>query len=70
MRRIAGQLVEVLNKVPGAADVTIDQAPPLPQIHVKVDREAAARFAIDIADIAAIIESGIGGKSELYFIPW
>ena len=28
-----------------------------------VDREAAARFGINISDIAAIIESGIGGKA-------
>jgi cobalt-zinc-cadmium resistance protein CzcA len=62
-RRIAGELVGILNTVAGAADVTIDQEPPLPQIQVKVDREAAARFGINVADIATIIESGIGGKS-------
>jgi len=63
MRRIAGELVDTLDKVSGASDVTIDQEPPLPQIQVVVDREAAARFGINIADIAAIIESGIGGKA-------
>ena len=62
-RRIAGELVDILDTVPGATDVTIDQEPPLPQIQVKVDREAAARFGINVADIAAIIESGIGGKA-------
>ena len=50
-------------KIPGASDVTIDQEPPLPQIQVRVNREAAARFGINIADIATIIESGIGGKA-------
>jgi heavy metal efflux system protein len=63
MRRIAAELVTVLGKIPGASDVTIDQEPPLPQIQVKVDREAAARFGINIADIAAVIESGIGGRA-------
>ena len=63
MRRIAAELVAALEKIPGASDVTIDQEPPLPQILVKVDREAAARFGINIADVAAIIESGIGGKA-------
>jgi heavy metal efflux system protein len=62
-RRIAGELVNVLDGIPGASDVTIDQEPPLPQIQVKVDREAAARFGINVADIATIIESGIGGKA-------
>jgi cobalt-zinc-cadmium resistance protein CzcA len=63
MRRIAENLVSVLEKIPGASDVTIDQEPPLPQIQVKVDREAAARFGINVADVAAVIESGIGGKA-------
>jgi len=63
MRRIAENIIAVLAKIPGAADVTINQEPPLPQIQVKVDREAAARFGINVADVAGIIESGIGGKA-------
>jgi len=63
LRRIASELVALLETVPGASDVTIDQEPPLPQIQVRVNREAAARFGINIADIATIIESGIGGKA-------
>ncbi len=63
LRRIASELVALLEKIPGASDVTIDQEPPLPQIQVRVNREAAARFGINIADIATIIESGIGGKA-------
>jgi cobalt-zinc-cadmium resistance protein CzcA len=62
LRRIADEMVGVLEGIPGAADVAIDQEPPLPQIQVKVDRAAAARFGINIADVATIIESGIGGK--------
>jgi cobalt-zinc-cadmium resistance protein CzcA len=63
MRRIAAELVSTLSDIRGAVDVTIDQEPPLPQIQVKVDREAAARFGINVADVATLIESGIGGKA-------
>ena len=63
MRRIAEDLIKVLDKIPGATDVAINQEPPLPQIQVKVDREAAARFGINVADVANVIESGIGGKA-------
>jgi heavy metal efflux system protein len=62
MRRVAGGIVDVVGGIRGASDVSIDQEPPLPQIVVKVDRESAARFGINVADIATIIESGIGGK--------
>ena len=61
-RRIAEETVGILNSVPGAVDVAIDQEPPLPQLQINVDREAAARFGINVSDIADLIEVGIGGK--------
>lgn len=61
LRRIAKEIVAVLKATPGATDVAIDQEPPLPQIAIKVDREAAARYGINVSDIADLIEKGIGG---------
>ncbi|CAN2535897.1 Cobalt-zinc-cadmium+resistance+protein+CzcA [Methylocapsa aurea] len=61
LRRIAKEVVEVLEATPGAADVAIDQEPPLPQIAIKIDRETAARYGINVSDIADLIEKGIGG---------
>ena len=52
----------MLKAVPGAQDVIIDQEPPLPQVRIKVDRAAAARFGINVADIADLIGTGIGGR--------
>lgn len=63
MRRIAEQVAEVVAAVPGAVDVAIDQEPPLPQVQIAVDRLAAARFGINVADVAELIEAGIGGKA-------
>ncbi len=62
IRRIAQETVDVLNAVPGAADVAIDQEPPLPQLQINVNREAAARFGANVSDISDLIEMGIGGK--------
>ncbi|WP_018268011.1 efflux RND transporter permease subunit [Methylosinus sp. LW4] len=61
LRRIAREIVDVLRATPGSADVAIDQEPPLPQIAIKVDREATARYGINVSDIADLIEKGIGG---------
>ncbi len=61
-RRIAGDVERTLKTVPGAQDVIIDQEPPLPQVRIRVDRAAAARFGINVADVADLIGSGIGGK--------
>lgn len=61
LRRISKEIVEVLKATAGATDVAIDQEPPLPQIAIKVDREAAARYGINVSDVADLIEKGIGG---------
>ena len=62
MRTLATSVQGVLQDVPGAADVIIDQEPRLPQVRVNVDRAAAARLGINVADIMALIQTGIGGS--------
>jgi heavy metal efflux system protein len=60
-RRIAGEIVEVLKSIPGTASASIFQEPPLPQLVVNIDREKAARFGINIADVQNLIQTGLGG---------
>src|SRR6185369_2028372 len=60
-RQIATSVVNLLKTVPGAEDVILDQEPPLPQLRIDVDRNAAARLGINVADVMALIETGIGG---------
>ena len=62
-RRLAGDMVDLLRTVPGSADVAIDQEPPLPQLQVKVDRALAARFGINVQDVAQLLEVAVGGKA-------
>src|SRR6266436_4060491 len=61
LRRIGKEIVDILESTPGTADVSIDQEPPLPQIAVKVDRAATARYGINVADVSDLIKTGIGG---------
>jgi len=63
LRRIAKEIVEVLQTLPGTTDVLVDQRPPLAQVAIRVDREAAARYGINVADISALIQTGIGGEA-------
>jgi cobalt-zinc-cadmium resistance protein CzcA len=62
-RRIGEGIAATLAAIRGAADVAIDQEPPLPQLQIKINRQAAARFGINVADIASLIETAIGGKA-------
>ena len=61
LRRIGREVVEVLAALRGTSDVAIEQQPPLPQIVIKIDREATARYGINVSDIADLIQTGIGG---------
>ncbi len=62
-RRISTAIAGVVSGIQGAVDVAIDQEPPLPQLQIKINRQAAARFGINVADIANLIETAIGGKA-------
>ncbi|HEY3354660.1 MAG TPA: CusA/CzcA family heavy metal efflux RND transporter [Polyangia bacterium] len=62
-RTLAGAIAAALERVPGSADVTVDQEPPLPQLQIEVDRAAAARYGINVSDISDLIEIGIGGRA-------
>ncbi|MFZ6844195.1 efflux RND transporter permease subunit [Undibacterium sp. RuTC16W] len=61
-RRIAKEVEATLKTVPGAENVIIEQEPPLPQVRIEVDRAAAARYGINVADITDLIGTGIAGK--------
>lgn len=61
-RRIASDVERVINATPGSADVSIDQEPPLPQLQIRVDRDAVARYGLNVSDVSALIETAIGGS--------
>ena len=67
-RRIAEEIERIINSIPGATDVIIDQEPPLPQLQIRADREKAAYYGVNISDIAQLVETAIGGRavSEVY----
>ena len=61
LRRIGKDIAKVLKTVEGTEDVLVDDRPPLGQIAIAVDREAAARYGINVADITDLVQTGIGG---------
>jgi copper/silver efflux system protein len=55
-RRVAG----VVRTVPGAADVYPEQIGGSPYVDIKINRQAAARYGIDVGLIQDAIEKGVG----------
>lgn len=62
LRRIGGQIVEVLHGVRGTAEASIFQEPPIPQMAIVADRDAAARYGINVSDISNLVQTAIGGS--------
>jgi cobalt-zinc-cadmium resistance protein CzcA len=62
-RRIAEEVKQVVQEVPGAADVGIMEEPFLPQLQIVADRDKIAQYGLNVADVAELIEVAIGGKA-------
>ncbi|KAA6326908.1 Cobalt-zinc-cadmium resistance protein CzcA, partial [termite gut metagenome] len=62
-RHVAEGITEILKKIPGAADVAVDQEPPLPQLQIVADRERIAQYGLNVSDVTELIELAIGGAA-------
>lgn len=63
MRRIANEIVSNLKNIKGAVDLDIDQEPPFPQLKIVMNRDAIARYGLNVSDVSDLIEIAIGGKA-------
>ena len=61
LRRIGGEIVDVLHATPGTGEASIFQEPPIPQIEIEADRDAAARYGISVGDIMNLVQNAVGG---------
>ncbi len=68
MRKEADTVLSVIRKIPGSSESGIEQEGDQAQLTVRINRNAAARFGINVSDIQQMIEAAIGGKaiSQLY----
>jgi cobalt-zinc-cadmium resistance protein CzcA len=60
LRSVSQQIVDVLYSIRGTSSASVFQEPPIPQINISVDREKAARFGINVADLQNVIQTGVG----------
>ncbi|TID49687.1 CusA/CzcA family heavy metal efflux RND transporter [Legionella taurinensis] len=60
--KIAESISVQLKKVPGAADVKVEQVSGLPLLTVQINREALARYGLQISSVQDAIVIATGGK--------
>ncbi len=64
----ADQVTRILSSIQGATDVAAEQQAGLAQVMVDIDRAKVSRYGINIADVEAVMEMGMGGKAASQFL--
>lgn len=58
----ADHIQRVVSALPGAADVQTEQVGGQPQLQIKINRAAIARYGINVEDVQEAIETALGGE--------
>jgi Cu(I)/Ag(I) efflux system membrane protein CusA/SilA len=59
----SAEIKEVVRQIPGAVDVYAERTSGSPYLEMTVDRPAADRYGLNVADVEDAIETSIGGKT-------
>jgi len=60
---LAERVKDVLGAVRGATDVQVETLTGKPMLTLQVDRAAAARFGLSVADVLQVVQAGLGGEA-------
>ena len=63
LRELGLKTLAAVRRTPGAADTAIEQEADQSQIRIRIDRQAVARYGINVRDVQDVIEMAIGGRA-------
>ncbi len=63
LQQKAFEIERVVNTIPGATGVAPSRVQGKPYLEITVDRAAMARYGLSAADVLAVAETGLGGKT-------
>jgi len=68
LKRISEDLARTVRTVPGAMDIRVERLTGQQTLNIEIDRQAIARYGINVADINDLIETAFGGNEvgQLY----
>lgn len=61
MQQKANEIAKVLNTIPGAADVKVEQVDGLPLLDIIVNRDKASLYGLNVSDPLEVISIALGG---------
>jgi len=62
LERTGARIAAVLGRVPGAAEVKVEQTTGLPMLTVNIDRDKTARYGLNLADVQESVAAATGGR--------
>ncbi|MCF5708598.1 CusA/CzcA family heavy metal efflux RND transporter [Pseudomonas syringae] len=62
LNQTAAKIAAAMQKVPGASEVKVEQTTGLPVLTINIDRDKAARFGLNVADVQDAIATALGGR--------
>ncbi len=63
LKEKAAEIEVVIREIPGASDVQKDQVTGTPQLRIRIDRQAIARYGINVEDVQNVIRTAVGGEA-------
>ena len=61
LKREADRIASVVSTVEGAVDIQVDQVSGTPQLLIRVNREAIARYGVNVSEVQEVIRAAVGG---------
>jgi cobalt-zinc-cadmium resistance protein CzcA len=62
LKEKAAEIEALIREIPGAADVQKDQVTGTPQLRIRIDRQAIARYGINVEEVQNVIRTAVGGE--------
>ena len=62
LNKTGEEISSMLQKIPGASEVKVEQTTGLPMLTVNIDRQKASRYGLNVADIQDAVAIAIGGR--------
>ena len=62
LNKTGEEISSMLQKIPGASEVKVEQTTGLPMLTVNIDRQKASRYGLNVADIQDAVATAIGGR--------
>ena len=63
LKQRAADVLDHIEHVPGVARAFIDREGDLPQYRLEIDRSAAARYGLNVADVQDVVETALAGRA-------